>query len=623
MEQNNLTNENLAKELKPLENKGEQISDLEKSDNNIERDLHDVEVEVREYARTYSGKIKDLQAQGLSFEEANKLMYDEWIKNDPGGQNYIRILNLYKDQIKSDEEIKQENKKKIDILNQELVKNKEEETELKNRLEKENLTEEEYLETKSKLEKNLAQSLKLEDELVHADYVAPWETRVRQKMQEMEKEEKTLSSKISSTTEAINQINENLGLPPKKVTEIPSLNKIQEKFLNTKIIKALLFTGLMFTAKEGLSQNKSEKDTEKEHKEWVEKQYKLYKKGALKEGDHIKSPDGGIYKIGSLDAKSSKKDNSLEGGDQKTSLNISQFFKTGTTEFINSQAEQNAKESLRDFLQNVDLKNFKINVLGTYSIDRAYDRNQELAEARRDLGYKILLEVLKEKYSQEEINKIVIEAQAKGKSLLDSFTQEKIDEMSRGEKEKAIDANQGISFKLESINKKREVKELVFQKTFNNIEDFNNVAAVIVDNSNSMREDIAQVSDFIQKINLENKKLNKESIGIFTVEGKDKEAHLNTLMSVLNKMQKNENRKEIVLMTDEPDNALDKTEYYQKIKQILDLSQEKNINIILKVLNSVGGEAYKVIELNEKNKDVLLSQHKDEATWYASLNDTP
>jgi ATP-dependent protease ClpP protease subunit len=167
------------------------------------------------------------------------------------------------------------------------------------------------------------------------------------------------------------------------------------------------------------------------------------------------------------------------------------------------------------------------------------------------------------------------------------------------------------------------VKELVFQKTFNNIEDFNNVAAVIVDNSNSMREDIAQVSDFIQKINLENKKLNKESIGIFTVEGKDKEAHLNTLMSVLNKMQKNENRKEIVLMTDEPDNALDKTEYYQKIKQILDLSQEKNINIILKVLNSVGGEAYKVIELNEKNKDVLLSQHKDEATWYASLNDTP
>jgi hypothetical protein len=195
--------------------------------------------------------------------------------------------------------------------------------------------------------------------------------------------------------------------------------------------------------------------------------------------------------------------------------------------------------------------------------------------------------------------------------------------MSRGEKEKAIDANQGISFKLESINKKREVKELVFQKTFNNIEDFNNVAAVIVDNSNSMREDIAQVSDFIQKINLENKKLNKESIGIFTVEGKDKEAHLNTLMSVLNKMQKNENRKEIVLMTDEPDNALDKTEYYQKIKQILDLSQEKNINIILKVLNSVGGEAYKVIELNEKNKDVLLSQHKDEATWYASLNDTP
>lgn len=446
-----------------------------------------------------------------------------------------------------------------------------------------------------------------------------------EKVLEIQAKVNQLEIQVKSTLDGVNQINENLGLPSKKVEEIPSLqNKIAKIFNLKGLLKAATVAGLMMGAtSEGLSQNKSEKDTEKEHKEWVEKQYKLYKKGALKEGDHIKSPDGGIYKIGSLDAKSSKKDNSLEGGDQKTSLNISQFFKTGTTEFINSQAEQNAKESLRDFLENVDLKNFKINVLGTYSIDRAYDRNQELAEARRDLGYKILLEVLKEKYSQEEINKIVIEAQAKGKSLLDSFTQEKIDEMSRGEKEKAIDANQGISFKLESINKKREVKELVFQKTFNNIEDFNNVAAVIVDNSNSMREDIAQVSDFIQKINLENKKLNKESIGIFTVEGKDKEAHLNTLMSVLNKMQKNETRKEIVLITDEPDNALDKTEYYQKIKQILDLSQEKNINIILKVLNSVGGEAYKVIELNEKNKDVLLSQHKDEATWYASLNDTP
>ena len=118
-------------------------------------------------------------------------------------------------------------------------------------------------------------------------------------------------------------------------------------------------------------------------------------------------------------------------------------------------------------MQNVDLKNFKINVLGTYSVDRPYENNQELAESRKDIGNKILLEVLKEKYSPEEISKIVIEAEAKGKSLLDSFTQEKIDEMSRGEKDKAIDQNQGISFKLESIKKKLEVKELTFQNTFN------------------------------------------------------------------------------------------------------------------------------------------------------------
>lgn len=452
----------------------------------------------------------------------------------------------------------------------------------------------------------------------------------------LELELKKIEEKSKATLEAINKVHAELGIDQVNenietvdTNKFPALKLMKNQFLAMtsslkNLGKAATVAGLMIGAtSEGLSQNKSEKDSEKEHKEWVQKQYQLYKKGALKEGDHIKGPDGGIYKIGSLEKKYSKKDNSLEGGEQKTSLNISEFFKTGTTEFINSQAENDAKQSLRDFLQNVDLKNFKINVLGTYSVDRAYDRNQELAEARRDLGNKILLEVLKEKYSPEEISKIVIEGQAKGKSLLDSFTQEKIDEMSRAEKDKAIDQNQGISFKLEFINKKREIKELVFQKTFNNIEDFNNVAAVIVDNSNSMREDLAQVSDFIQKINLENKKLNKESIGIFTVEGKDKEAHLNTILSVLNKIQKTETPKEIVLMTDEPDNALDKVQYNEKMQQILDLSKEKNLNIILKVLNSVGGEAYKVIELNEKNKDVLLSQHKDEATWYASLNDTP
>lgn len=436
-----------------------------------------------------------------------------------------------------------------------------------------------------------------------------------------------IANKTKAEIDKYNQTRINMGLDPVDVNEnnigdhIPSLKSRFKKW-GSNLMKAGIFAGLMFSANEGLAQNKSEKDADKAHKEWVEKQYQLYKKGALKDGNLVKGPDGGIYKIGSLDNKVSKKDNSLEGGEQKTSLNISQFFKTGTTEFIDSEAKQNAKESLRDFLKNADLKNFKINVLGTYSVDRPYENNKELAEARRDLGNKILLEVLKEKYSPEEISKIVIEAEAKGKSLLDSFTQEKIEEMSQIEKDKAIDQNQGISFKLESM-KKREIKELAFQKTFNNLEDFKNVRAVIVDNSNSMREDVDKVSEFIKEINLENKKLNKKAIDIFTVEGKDKEAHLNTFDTVLSQIEKSLDQEEIVLITDEPDNESKGEEYNKKIEQILKKAKDKNIKIIVKILNSSGGTPFKIFELDQKNKDTLLSNSKDEAAWFASLEDRP
>lgn len=445
---------------------------------------------------------------------------------------------------------------------------------------------------------------------------------------------KKIEIKAQANIDAINQINKELGVDEVSsdlqnidTTKFPAFKYLQSKIIDlkgslNKFSKAAAVAGLMFGAtSEGVTQSNSNSNTEKAQTEWKNKQYNLYKKGLLAEGSLIKDPTTGkLYKIRSLNKEDLKKDNSFEGGEQKTSLNISQFFKTGTTEFINSQAEIDAKDALRDFLQSADLKNFKINVLGTYSSDRVYAKNQELAESRKDLGNKILLEVLKEKYSQQEINKIIIEAQAKGKSLLDSYTQEKIDEMTSFEKNQAIDKNQGISFKLESIKKNIETEDLFFPNNFNSLEDFKNVSAVIVDRSYSMRDDVLKVEDFLKKINLENKKLNKEVIDIFSVEGGDKEAHLNTLISVLNKLEKNTDQKEIVLITDEPDNKSAGIEYINKINQILKEAKEKNIKIIFKILSPVGGAA-KIIQLDENTKNVLDSKGSSENMWFASIQE--
>lgn len=625
MEQNNLTNKNEEK-VEPLETEGEQISDNEKPKRDIDRDMHDIEVEVGEYARTFDTKMKALQEKGLSFEEAAKLMYEEWIKNDPGGQNYIRILNLYKDQIEPDEEIKKENKKKIDILNQELVKNKEEETELKNRLEKENLTEEEYLETKSKLEENLAQSLKLEDELSHADYVAPWETRVRQKMQELEDKERRLKAKIDSTTKAIDEINQSLGLANIEPSKIPSLNKISKKLGFNKIFKSVLVAGLMMGAtSEGLSQNKSEKDSEKEHKEWVEKQYQLYKKGALKEGSKVKAPDGSVYVIGPL------KIENLKGQEEIKSINISSYFKTGTVEFVDAKAEENAKQSIRDFLITVGgLENSTIKVIGSYSKDKPWgnvsaqhpygDKNTDLANKRKEVCRSLFENVLKETYSEDYIKNLSIEEISKGIGLSDNLPEDEIKKMSDLERNKKINSYQGMS--IEIIKKIIKEPETLEKLTLNKEEmEFLNTIIVVVDESNSMVRDAKKVKSIVEKVNKYNKEKNNKSIEIKKLEGGNKEAHIQTLKNILLKLDDTYQGKEILVITDEPDENFDSNSYDIAMGEVLKLSQEKGVKVVFKIFNPDESKSGSVSVVLDKTTIGVLKKPEKLNRKYFTVDD--
>ncbi len=158
--------------------------------------------------------------------------------------------------------------------------------------------------------------------------------------------------------------------------------------------------------------------------------------------------EGGLTDTGNIEVE-------IKG--EPMTLNTSSFFKTATTEFINANAKEIAKKTISDFLDTVDFTTSKIQVVGTYSVERPWDRNEILAEARRVLGVEILMEVLKEKYKEEDVAKIIIESEAKGVSIKDTHSEEEINNMSKSELSKAVDLTQGIQYSAEAKTKSKKI----------------------------------------------------------------------------------------------------------------------------------------------------------------------
>ncbi len=161
------------------------------------------------------------------------------------------------------------------------------------------------------------------------------------------------------------------------------------------------------------------------------------------------------------DLPKTPKTETIEVAGEPVTLNTSAFFKTGTVEFVNTTAREEAKEAISKFLDGVDLTTSKIKVVGTYSVERPWIKNEEIAEARRAMGVEILMEVLNEKYSADEVKSIIVESSAKGVSVLDLYSALEIDSMSKDELDSNINATQGIQYFAEAKTKSHTITKTV------------------------------------------------------------------------------------------------------------------------------------------------------------------
>jgi len=136
--------------------------------------------------------------------------------------------------------------------------------------------------------------------------------------------------------------------------------------------------------------------------------------------------------------------------DNYITLSSTDFFKPGTTEFLNTEASTKAKELIGYFLDTVSFDYSKVKIIGTFPIEKTSPKNQELAESLKKAGVSLFNEVLKEKYTPTQITKFSLESLSKCVSIADIYTVDELAKMSEVEKNQKIDLNQGIQYLSEA-----------------------------------------------------------------------------------------------------------------------------------------------------------------------------
>lgn len=323
--------------------------------------------------------------------------------------------------------------------------------------------------------------------------------------------------------------------------------------------------------------------------------------------------------------KKEKKNESIDGPDSNTKkINISSFFETGTVKYVNENAEATAMDSIQTFIGSIekkDLENFTIRILGTYSVDRPWgdispehpdgDKNTKIAQEREQMALALFKKAIIEKYGNDFFEKLSIESDSRGVSLLERFTQEEIDNMTPEEIEEEINKNQGMS--LEIIKKiEKQVEQVGLSEA---VKYYSNAYLIILDKSPSMAKDAKKVRTIIDTMNKD--RSSDEEIKTVTLEGGNMEAHLNTLINVLDGLNESAFGKDIIVITDEPDENYDEAGYNQKIEEVMSKAKEKGVNIILKILNpysapNAASEVDVTIKLDQTTKDALKPMTKNQ-----------
>lgn len=287
------------------------------------------------------------------------------------------------------------------------------------------------------------------------------------------------------------------------------------------------------------------------------------------------------------------------------SINLEQYCKTGSIEFVSPEARENAINTIADFFKNVDFKNYFISVVGLCSHERPTPNNDVLRENRRRLGIEMVTEALNKIFPQDKVEEVLknLESSSKEMSIFDlGITRDQFENMDSETLNNLIDQTQGIKINLKKIEK---IKNLEYEIKIP--EPFENVVSVILDNSKSMEGEAKEALKIIGEINEKYKK----DIQVVSLEGGNQEAHLKTLIDILSNIEiQKENNKEVLVITDEPDNAvLSEEEYNIKVKQVLELAEIKNISVVIKVFHpdqKIGGS--KMVNLKDYPQVLFIDQ---------------
>jgi hypothetical protein len=126
-----------------------------------------------------------------------------------------------------------------------------------------------------------------------------------------------------------------------------------------------------------------------------------------------------------------------------------EFFESNTLNFKADGSKEKAKELLGYLLSLISFEDSKIQVFGIYAKDLNNNQSAELALNKKKIGFDLLNEVLKEKYTNEQIAKLTIEQGTTPLSLSDIYTENKLALMSDEEKETNTLLLNGIKYKIE------------------------------------------------------------------------------------------------------------------------------------------------------------------------------
>lgn len=136
--------------------------------------------------------------------------------------------------------------------------------------------------------------------------------------------------------------------------------------------------------------------------------------------------------------------------DDFVTFSAKEFFSKDTT-FIDQDKETKMKELVQYFLDTVNVLESKIQIFGIYPFENKNALSEKEATVYKNFGLNSLNQILKEKYTPEEIKNIILEEGIKSVALSDLYTENELNNMNSDDKQSLIDFNLG--FQLVKINK--------------------------------------------------------------------------------------------------------------------------------------------------------------------------